>query len=44
MNRLGALAAIMIVSAFAAGVRAAEPAPPTVAKKPFQVTSANGAR
>ena len=44
MNRLGALAAIMIVSAFAASVRAAEPAPPTVAKKPFQVTSPNGAR
>ena len=44
MNRLGALAAIMIVSAFAAGVHAAEPAPPTVAKKPFQVTSPNGAR
>ena len=45
MKRLHALAMAAILSATTATITfAADPAPPTVAKKPFQVTSPNGAR
>jgi oligopeptidase B len=46
MKRLGAVLIAMAMVANASGARAADtlPTPPTVAKRPFQVTSPNGAR